>query len=424
MEDMKHAVTRKEIVVVGGGLAGLPAACRIKRELGESANVIVIDAKPDLVFTPSLIWVPFGWRTVEQISVPLKPALESRGIEFIQGTVRSIDPAGKTVSTDAGKTSYDLLLLAAGPSLNFGSVPGLGPENGTQDISTPRNAELAAQAWRKFLEDPGAVVVGAMPGTPFLAAAYEFAYNLDYALRRGCLRHKAHITFLTPEPFAGHLGTGGLPRARGMLEWFFRHADIDWVTEAGIESVSGGEVRFNKGSLHLAYDGRFPATPLAGASLPFKYAMILPPAFGSQAVRASGLGNERGFVVVDEFMRHRRHRDIFAAGACVAVASSATGESAAPKTGAVSEGMARTAALNIAAQARGFALRPLPSGEFAMKGILDAGDQGLIMMSDHIYAPSLRRRQMLIPGWWAHWSKVLVEKYFLWNARAEHFSFK
>ena len=67
------------VVIIGGSFAGLTAAYELKRRLGGHVRVTVIDRNDRFVFIPSLIWVPFGWRTPDQISFPLRPAREGKG---------------------------------------------------------------------------------------------------------------------------------------------------------------------------------------------------------------------------------------------------------------------------------------------------------------------------------------------------------
>ncbi|HSQ56958.1 MAG TPA: FAD-dependent oxidoreductase, partial [Gemmata sp.] len=95
--------TQKRIVIVGGSFAGLTAAYELKRELGNHHRITVIDRQDQFVFIPSLIWLPFGWRTPKQITFPLRPALENRGIEFLQTTVERIDPARQVVAVADGR---------------------------------------------------------------------------------------------------------------------------------------------------------------------------------------------------------------------------------------------------------------------------------------------------------------------------------
>jgi sulfide:quinone oxidoreductase len=420
------APNSKHIVIIGGSFAGLTAAYELKRELGRDHRITVIDRQDQFVFIPSLIWVPFGWRTPKQISFPLRPSLESKGVAFRQATVERIDAERQVVTVTSpeqpgGKEemAYDYLLIATGPHVDFGVVPGVGPHGGyTHSICTIEHALQAQEAWKRFLKDPGPVIVGAVQGSACFGAAYEFVFNLEYALRRARIREKVPVTYVTSEPFPGHFGIGGMKHAQGMTEWFFRYTKINWALNAVVDRVTPGEMHFRQGQLHHAGDGQ-KVDDLSGKSLPFKYGMLIPPFLGVEAVRNSGLGNERGFVVVDEYFRHLKHPNVFAAGVAVAVAPPAPCEAgcSVPKTGYISEVMAHTAAKNIAASIRGEKLTPKPEADLDAKCILDAGNMGIIMYTDRVYAPKRRRWESLIPGPWAHWAKLAFERYYIWKMR-------
>ena len=408
------------VLILGASFAGLPAAFRLRRHLPKDCDVTVLDKRDAFTFTPSLIWVPFGRRSAEQITVPLRPALERRGIEFLQEEALRIEPEHQAVATASRRIVYDRLLVATGPSLDFSAVPGLGLEGPAQSLCTLEQAMKARDAWRSFLEDPGPIVIGGAQRSAFLSAAYEFAFNLDYDLREVYKRRKVEITFLTPEPYLGHLGIGDTGRARGLLEWFFRHANIDWVVQSVIDQVTPDEVRLGQGSLSRFYERQDKWENVSCKGFPFKYAMIMPPMSGAEVVKRSGLGNQDGFIVVDEYMRHKRHPEIFAAGVSVAVTTPQPSQlaSSAPKTGYISRVMAKTAARNIAASLTRRPLVARPVLDSSLKLVLDAGDQGLMMFLDHIYQPKPRQRRFFLPGWWAHWAKVSFEKQYLWKTRA------
>lgn len=416
----------KSIVILGGSFAGLTAAYELSRLAGDAHAITVVDKHERFTFIPSLIWVPFGWRTIEQISFPLGPALANHGVSFLHATARFIDPARQTVTVEEPgglrrELHYDYLLVATGPYADFAMIDGLGPEAGhTVSICTAPHAVEAGRAWREFLKAPGPVIVGATQEAACYGAAYEFVFNLEYALRKEGIRKRVPITYLTSEPFAGHFGIGGMKWAREMTEWFFRHTGIDWVLDAVIEKVTPGAVHLRQGQLHRAAAHNGKPEDLAGQSLPFRYAMIIPRFLGAQVVRDSGLGNPRGFIVVDEYFRHLRYPNIFAAGVSVAVSppEPCPAGCSVPKTGYISEVMAKYAARNILADIRGEPLTPKPATEIDAKCLMDAGNQGIIMLTDRIYVPSRQRKtELLIPGPWAHWAKVAFEKYALWKMR-------
>ncbi|MFO0938264.1 MAG: FAD-dependent oxidoreductase [Gemmataceae bacterium] len=416
----------RHVVIIGGSFAGLTAAYELKRELGDRVKVTLIDRNDQFVFIPSLIWVPFGWRTPEQISFPLQQACDRKGIVFRQALATSIDAEKQEVDvSDVSATGqserlkYDYLVIATGPHVEFEAVPGVGPHGGyTESICTSEHAVRAGEAWKRFLKNPGPVIVGATQGSACYGAAYEFVFNLEYALRRAKVRDQVNVTYVTSEPFPGHFGIGGLKHAQGMTEWFFRHVKIDWVINSVLDKVTPGEMHFRAGQYHSASDEK-QVRDLAGKSLPFEYAMIIPPFLGADVIRKSGLGNSRGFVTTDDYFRHPRYPNVFAAGVAVAVAPPAPCEAgcSVPKTGYISEVMAHIAAKNIVASIENKPLTPKPQAEIDAKCILDAGNQGIIMYTDRVYAPNRRRWQTLIPGPWAHWAKLAFEWYFIWKMR-------
>lgn len=110
------------------------------------------------------------------------------------------------------------------------------------------------------------------------------------------------ITFVTPEPFLGHFGVGGMGRARQFLEGEFEQRDIRYRTSAAVS-------RITESSVELA----------GGEVLPSRYSMVIPPLAGVPAVAGSpGLGNPKGFVPTDEGFRHKQIDNVYAVGVAVA----------------------------------------------------------------------------------------------------------
>ncbi|MBN8854072.1 MAG: hypothetical protein BGO55_06755 [Sphingobacteriales bacterium 50-39] len=83
-----------KVIVIGGNFAGFTASIQIKRKLGKEADVLVIDRNPDLLFMPSLIWVPTGRREVKNITIYAYPG-ETGSIQTKPRSYRyRCDPAG------------------------------------------------------------------------------------------------------------------------------------------------------------------------------------------------------------------------------------------------------------------------------------------------------------------------------------------
>ena len=146
----------------------------------------MLDPRESFTFIPSLIWLPFGLRTPDDITFPLAPLYERKGIRYIGAAAARIDTDAHVVTTTSGHAlPYDRLLIATGPRLAFEKVPGLGPEAGhTQSVCNLDHALLAQDAWERFLENPGPVVVGTAQGGSCFGASYEFLLTSTTASRR------------------------------------------------------------------------------------------------------------------------------------------------------------------------------------------------------------------------------------------------
>jgi NADPH-dependent 2,4-dienoyl-CoA reductase/sulfur reductase-like enzyme len=234
-----------KVVVVGGNFAGLTGALHLRHLLGDAVEITLISKDDHFVFIPSLIWVPFGWRTPQDISFPLAPVLERAKIHFVHAPATRIDPHRKIVHTTAGEFSYEYLLIATGPYPQYEIVPGLGPSQYTYSVCTLDHALHAHEGWKRFVDDPGPVVIGATQGASCFGAAYEFLFNFAHALRKARLTRRAPITFITAEPFCGHFGIGGLKGGQQMLEFFLKKLGIRWLTNVGVQEIVPGEVHLS-----------------------------------------------------------------------------------------------------------------------------------------------------------------------------------
>jgi len=392
----------KLVLVIGGNFGGLTAALEAKAELGGDVDVTVVSATERFLFNPSLIWLPFGKRSAGDITFPLRPVFDAHGIGFVHAEATAIDPAARTVTTTSGRYNYDYLVIATGYRNKFDVVPGLGPDGYAQSITTLADAEQAAVAWAKFLADPGPVVIGATQGASCFGAAYEFLFNTSYQLRKAKLSGRVPLTFVTAEPFVGHFGIGGLPGGEKMLKMFLRKEGITAVTGVAMDEVTGDQVKLTDGT-----------------RIPFRYAMVVPPFVGQDVVRATpGLADDKGYVPVHDTYQSRAYPEIYAVGiaAQVPVPWQTAVPIGIPKTGFPVESMAKVAARNIAAAIKG---EPLSShkefAEMAAVCMMDAGNNGVLILADHMLPP--RKGGVMIPGPQVHAMKVAFEKYYLWKSR-------
>ena len=386
-----------KIVIIGGSFGGLTAAFELKRLLGEKAEIKLLCNTDNFVFVPSLPWVSMGWRRPEEITLSLDKILSPKEIKFIHEAVVGVDADSSKVITGAQEITYDYLVIASGPELVFSAVPGLGPENGhTECIFTLEQAMRTKNAWNSFLENPGPVVVGSVQGVSCFGPVYEYAFEVDTELRRRGIRHKVPITLVTSEPYIGHFGMGGLKYSRRMMEDEFASRDITVIPNIAVDEFTPDEVRLSDGT-----------------KLPRKLAMFAPPMAGIKAV--FHLGNPKGFIPVDNNYRHKDHKNIYSVGVAMAIAppEQTPVPTGVPKTGSMTEEMAKRAARSITADINGKQVAEAkPIGALC---IMDMGNTATFMKARPVLPP--RQEAIMKSGIAFRWMKKAFEKYYLWKIK-------
>lgn len=397
------------IVIIGAGIGGMPAAFELRHKLGKEHQITIVNKDDYFQFVPSNPWLAVGWRERGAITEKIEPVLKKHDVRFIASPVTRIDAAAnKVFMANQQELDYDYLVITTGPKLAFDEVPGAGPEAFTASICTVDHAQKAHTSYEEFLANPGPIIVGAMPGASCFGPAYEFAFILDTDLRKRKLRSKVPMTFVTSEPYIGHLGLGGVGDSKTLMESEFRERDIRWVTNARTTSVEQGmlhcEELTRKGEVEDKHD------------IPFKFAMMLPAFKGVDAVaQVEGLCNPRGFVLIDEHQRNPKYPNIYSAGVCVAIPpiEKTPVPTGAPKTGYMIESMVTAIVENIAADLAG-----QPGTAVATWNAIclaDMGNTGIAFVALPQLPP--RNTIWISKGKWVHLAKIAFEKYFLYKIR-------
>jgi sulfide:quinone oxidoreductase len=286
------------VVIMGAGISGHTAALRLRRLLPREHEVVVVSPNADWNWIPSNIWVGVGKMAARQVVFPLAPIYRRASIDFRQAMATTIFPDGSgqdprpaveiryTDPAREGETerlTYDYLIDATGPKLNFGATPGLGPEGGNSlSVCTAPHAAQTAAEFAKVVErlragTPQTLVIGTGHGMCTCeGAAFEYAFNVEHELRSRGVRDHATVIYLTNEYELGDFGVGGMTfRQRGFTtssktwtESLFRERGVQAITRAHVQRVDPGVIRYEQldGSEH---------------EQPFDFAMLLPPFRGA-----------------------------------------------------------------------------------------------------------------------------------------------
>ena len=310
------------VVVLGAGFGGLELTTRLSDEFGADIDVVLIDKTDDFVFGFSKLEVMFGRARSEQVRHPYRDFVKP-GVQFVQSTIRSIDPNNKRVETDAGTFDADVLVVALGADLHPEATPGL--VEGGHDFYTEAGAFALSDVLADF--DGGRVIV-AVTSTPFKCppAPSETALLMhDFLTDRG-LRDRSSIALVMPLP----VPIPPSPDASKALLAAFAERGIDW----------------HPGTLVRALD---PARRVAvlgddGEEMPYDLFLGVPTHRVPEVVAQSGMTVD-GWIPVNPMTLETQFPGVYAVGDVTSVGT--------PKAGVFAEGQAVVAADGIIAGIRG-----------------------------------------------------------------------
>ncbi len=311
----------RRILVLGAGFGGLELATILSDELGDEAEVTLIDKGDAFVFGYSKLDLMFGRETLEAVSLPYSDFAKP-GVRLLRETVTAIDPETRGVTTDAGAHEADVLVVALGADYELDATPGLAQAG--NEFYSFAGAERMGELLRDFGE--GHAVVGVC-GAPFKCppAPSEAALLLHDLLSERGVRERCEITFLMPLPSP----VPPSPATSEALLEAFAERNIEFVPGARIASLDG-----ERGVASLQ-DGR---------EFPYDLFLGVPKHRAPDVVLQSGMA-EDGYIPVDSRTLRTRHPGVYAVGDVATVGV--------PKAGVFAEGAARIVAAEVLAELRG-----------------------------------------------------------------------
>lgn len=321
-----------KIVILGAGISGHVAAAHLRRKLSKSHEVVVVSPNSNYQWIPSNIWVGTGRMRSKSVLFPLAPLYKKKGIEFIQSKVTSFYPEGSPghpkpfvevegfVGDHKGlveKVSYDYLINATGPKLDFEATEGLVPgQNKTYSVCSYSHAEHAWKGLSELIQKMRAgqkakILIGTGHAKATCqGAAFEYILNVEQELRRHNVREMAEITWISNEYELGDFGMDGMllsfnnaeMKSSQMVQMIFEDRGIKWILGAGVNKVEDGLAHYE------TLDGEFHTQA-------FDFAMLIP-VFSGHGFKAYGKdGGDitdklfRGFMIVDADYTPKNYED-------------------------------------------------------------------------------------------------------------------
>ncbi len=404
------ASSRKRVVIIGGGVGGVATAYAL-RHLMKNLDIVLVSDRDKFTFTPSLPHVAVLDKNPKGIQAELGKILPKRNIPFIHSKAEEVDPDTQKVKLANGQVlEYDYLVFATGAKLKW--EPTVEIEEGAKiySICNLEHALETREAVHDLIKNPGPVVVGSIPGTSCFGPLYEFAFMLDYRLRKHHIRHKVDMNIVTSEPYLGYAGLGGIGPSKRYLEDITMEKTIWTYPNAKVKRVGKNYVEFAL----CDEDGNEKKT----IRLESKLTMLMPYFEGPDVIKSAGdkVANPKGFVKTNRCMYVPDYPNIYGVGVCVAIppVQKTPIPTGTPKTGQMIEGMAVAVAHNIYNDIKNIPEKVAP--KLPAICIADFGDKGFFVLADPVIPP--RNKVLYKEGRWAHWMKEIFEKYFMFKVKA------
>ncbi|QDV69236.1 Sulfide dehydrogenase [flavocytochrome c] flavoprotein chain precursor [Rosistilla carotiformis] len=305
-------MSHHQIVIVGGGTAGITVAARL-RNANPSLDIAIIEPSQKHYYQPLWTLVGGGMFKPEE-SGRDEADLIPYGVTWIKSFVDTFTPQSNHLATRDGETiSYDYLIVAPGIQLNWDKVKGLKEAVGKEGVCSNYSIETVASTWESirnmkqgvalFTQPAGAVKCGGAP--------QKICYLAEDYFRRNGVRDDVEVIFTTAGPrlFAVDQYREVLEKvaARKGVEPRFRHNLVE-IRSATKEAVYR----------HMDTD----------EEIIIQYDMIhvTPPMSAPDFVANSELADEAGWVDVDKHtLQHTRFSNVFGIGDASSLPTSKTG---------------------------------------------------------------------------------------------------
>ena len=395
-----------KIVVLGAGLGGTIMAYELRDRLGQQHQVAVVNNGAAILRPVESLG---GGRLAEPGGDRGRPddSLAQRDIGCTAG--RQARSSFRSASNSTTARRSITIISSSPPARNSPSTKSRASARSTTPSRSAKSTMRlhAKQAFDALVARPGPVVIGAVQGASCFGPAYEFAFILDKALRDAKVRDSVPMTFVTSEPYVGHLGLDGVGDTKGLLESEMRKHHIKWITNARVEPSR--PTRW--------WHPRSPRTaPSGGARIAsglFDDAAGLPRCRSRPGHRGS---DQSARVHPGRQAPAQSHiPGIFSIGVCVAIPP--IGKTpvpvGVPKTGFMIESMVTATARNIERLIAG--QQPDAEATWNAVCLADFGDGGIAFVAQPQIPP--RNVNWSSSGKWVHAAKIGFEKYFLHKIR-------
>jgi len=293
-----------QIVIVGGGAAGLATAVSLKKR-NSSLQIAVIEPSDQHYYQP-------GWTMVgagvfrKETTCKNTDAIWPSNIIRVKDAVNTFDPKNNEVTlSDNSKINYDILIVAAGLKLDWDAVEGLSDALGKNGVTSNYRYDLAPYTWELVQSFKGKTAIFTQPPMPIkCAGAPQKAMYLscDHWQKTGQLGHM-NVSFCN----AGPVLFGCAPYVPPLMQYVDRYG-INLDFGHNLIKIDGSA---KKAWFKVTKEGEEPKT----VERSFDMIHVCPPQCAPDFIKKSPIAHESGWVDVhQETLQHNTYSNIFALG--------------------------------------------------------------------------------------------------------------
>jgi sulfide:quinone oxidoreductase len=344
--------THYEVLILGGGTAGLTVASQLADRIG-GRRVAIVEPSPTHYYQPLWTLVGGGIFSREE-SARDEADLIPDGVMWIRDLATSVDPEKRSVVTaSSGTLTYDFLVVAPGVVPQWTKIPGLAESVGQPGTGVTSNYsyETVAATWDAIRSFRGGTALFTEPITPVKCggAPQKIMYLAEEVFRTNGVRDKSRVVFLNAKStlFTAPYYIPALERV---------------IKSRGMEVQLGQELVALRPDAHEAVFKNVKT----GDEQVMRYDMIhvTPPLSPPEFVRTSPLANADGWIEVDKFsLQHVRYPEVFSLGDASNLPTSKTGAAIRKQAPVVVENLlARRAGQPLTARYDGYTSCPVVTG--------------------------------------------------------------
>lgn len=347
---MSESNKHYEVIVVGGGAAGISIGARLT-DREDPLDVAIIEPAQWHYYQPLWTLVGGGVFEPEHTRKPMSEVIPP-GAEWVRDAVESFDPARNALTCASGETfTYDYLVVAAGIQLDWDKIDGLKGHMGTGGICSNYSYETVASTWDTLRHFKGGNAVFTYPQNPIKCAGapQKIMWLSEHFMEREGLRDDAEIHYV-----ASTGGIFGIEKYKLALQKLVQERDIKTHFNRHLVAVKPDE----KVAVFEGLNGA------DGLELSYEMLHVTPPQSAPDFIKRSPLANEAGWVAVDKYTtQHVEFPNVFSAGDCSSLPTSKTGAAVRKEVPVLVDNLlAERAGRKLAARYDGYASCPLVTG--------------------------------------------------------------